>query len=172
MAKDIEDFLRRAAERRREQQKPAPAPPPPPPPQPRRPTLAESRPTPVEPIIIDDIEVVEEVSYANRPGLRQQSVQEHVKQYLDTSDIASHAEQLGDRISDVSRQVDQRVHQHLDHDISKIDDRPTITDDPTPAIVGAQSNALTGELRKMLSNPQAAGKAIFLAEILKRPEWD
>ena len=170
MAKDIEDFLRRAAERRRQQQQPKPAPPPPPPPP--TPPPRQRRPEPVEPIILDDVEIVDEYPTRQVGGLRQQSVQEHVREYLDTSDIASHAENLGQRISNVSRQVDQRIHQHLDHDISKIDDRPTVTDDPPPAIFGAKSSELAKELRQMLANPKAVGKAIFLAEILKRPDWD
>lgn len=164
MAKDIEDFLRRAAERRR-QQKEKRQPPPPPPPPPRQ--IAR----PVEPVIIDDIEIVEERSRL-ATDMRNQSVPEHVSQHLDTSDIADHAEQLGKRISNVANRVEQQVHQHLDHDISKIDDRPTVTDDPPPAIFGAKQNPLTAELRSLLQNPKTVGRSIFLAEILKRPEWD
>ncbi|MEL7497964.1 MAG: hypothetical protein AAFN77_10165 [Planctomycetota bacterium] len=171
MARDIEDFLRRAAERRREQQ--AKKQPPPQPPQQRQPPPRRVQPKPIEPVIIDDIDVIVN-AYAEPPGrdMRDQSVQEHVQSHIDTSDIASHAEQLGHRIVDVAQQVDNRIHKRLDHDISKIDDQPTITDDPSPAIFGARVSPLTSELRQMLGDPNSVGKAIFLAAILKRPDWD
>lgn len=176
MAKDIEDFLRRAAERRRQQQDkqvpqqtrptpPRPAPRPVPP-QPTR-DAPPRRLQPVEAIIVDDVEIIDEVI-----DLRDQSVQDHVKSHINTSDIAEHAKALGSRISGVAKQVETRVHQHLDHDISKVDDRETITDDQPKAIFGAKNNPVAAKLRKMLSNPQDVGNAIFLAEILKRPDWD
>lgn len=177
MAKDIEDFLRRAAERRRQQQGQSPpsqppvARPVPPPEAPRPVPLSQRMPQPVEPIIIDDVEIVEAV--VERPSrLARQSVEEHVRSHIDTSSIAQNSSRLGSRIAQVAKEVDNRVHQHLDHDLSKIDDQPTVTDDPPPAIVGAANKDFANELRKMLSNPQAVGKAVFLAEILKRPDWD
>ena len=169
MAKDIEEFLRRAAERRRQQQsgqQPAPTPS-----SPRRSSVSRPRavtPTPYEePLIIDDVEIVEAET-----NLRRQSVEEHVRSHLDTTDISRHAESLGDRIESASARIESRVKQHLDHDLSKLDNRPTVTDDPAPKIVGKEVSSLAIALRKQLKNPKSIGQAIILAEILKRPDFD
>ena len=179
MARDIEEFLRKAAERRQQQK--AGGPPKQQPPQ-RQPPRQQ------DPILEVEAELVRPAPFKRKPmpqkqpqstpvrdrprkqaNLREQSVSQPVKSHIDTSDIASRADTLGDRISRVHDQVESRVHQHLDHDISKIDDRPTITDDAPPAIVGAASNDAVIELRRLLANPKSVGQAIVLAEILKRP---
>ncbi|MFK7769359.1 MAG: hypothetical protein AB8B55_19205 [Mariniblastus sp.] len=179
MARDIEEFLRKAAERRQQQKAGGP-------PQQKQPP---KRQPPPEIIPEVEAELVRPAPIQRRPSqkpvrkkplreqprkqsnLRNQSVAEHVKSHIDTSSIADHAEQLGDRISDVHAQVESRIHDHLDHDISKIDDRPTITDDAPPAIVGKNSREQVNELRKLLANPKSVGQAIILAEILKRPNF-
>ncbi len=180
MAKDIEEFLRRAAERRRQKQsgqQPAQSTPPrqqPEPPQ-RTPLREQARreparpqPQPVDAIIIDDeVEVVKP-----QRDIRRQSVQDHVASHINTSDIQSHATSLGKTISSVSGQVDARVHRNLDHDLTKLDDRPTVTDDPPPAMVGVPDGSLVKEILEGLKSPRAAGRSILIAEILKRPEWD
>lgn len=173
MARDIEEFLRRAAERRQQQknqgQKPKPA-------RPVRQPLPEIEVEIVEPRADKPLRKNQNV----RPGkakqqkdLRHQSVSEHVKQHLDTSKIAQHAENLGDRIASVHDKVDQAIHRRLDHNVSKIDDRPTITDDPRPGVVGGDEIIpIAVELLEMLSQPKSIRQAILLSEILKRPEWD
>lgn len=179
MARDIEEFLRRAAERRQQQKGGQPAKPPrqqqpprqqPPrqqPPQQRQPVRRQR---PVEPEIVDAIPVARKQQPKKRaPSLRQQSVSEHVKSHIDTTDIGAHAELLGDRIADVHEQVAATVHQHLDHDLTELDDNPSITDLPSPKIFGAKTDAFAAELRQMLNDPKSVGKAIILAEILKRP---
>lgn len=174
MARDIEEFLRRAAERRQQQKNQGQQPPP--------------TQTVRQPIPEIEVEVVKPRTPAPPPRIktkvrpnvgkkpidyRQQSVSEHVEQHLDTSRIAQHAEQLGDRIASVHDQVDQEIHRRLDHDVSKIDDRPTITDDPRPGVVGGDKvNPIAAELLKMLSNPTSIRQAILLSEILKKPNWD
>lgn len=184
MARDIEEFLRKAAERRAKQQgggqkQPAPQ-------KPRRVEPRRVEPIP-EPIILDDIEIVEAkpvrrpVQHSLKPrrdevqaqvDMRNQSVEEHVRTHLDPTRVTQSAERLGERIASVHDEVDHRVHEHLDHDISKVDDKPTITDDPSPAIFGASDKSTAIRLRKLLSNPQEVGNAIILSEILKRPDFD
>jgi hypothetical protein len=104
--------------------------------------------------------------------MRHESVADHVKSHLDTSRIAEHAENLGDRIASVHDQVDQEIHQRLDHDINKIDDQPTITDDPRTGVVGANVPPIAQELLNMLSKPSSIRQAILMREILDRPKWD
>lgn len=174
MPRDIEEFLRKAAERRAKQkagQQPPPSTPP------------ARRPDP-EPLIVEGVEIVEpepvkpriksrlEKRKIGKPDMRRESVADHVKRHMDTSHLGEQSSNLGERIASVHDQIDDQVHAHLDHDISKVDDKPTITDDPPPAIFGKRTAKGAKLLREMLSNPQEVGNAILLAEILKRPDFD
>ena len=182
MARDIEEFLRRAAERRQQQKqggaskKQPPRQPPRQQPPLQRQKPLQRRPPPVE------AEIVEEVPLSRRrqnpkqrkpkkKTLREQRVAKHVRENIDVSDVSARANTLGDRIADVHNQVETAVHQHLDHDLTALDDTQSITELPPPKIFGAQSDAFAEELREMLRNPKMVGKAIILAEILKRPEF-
>ena len=193
MARDIEEFLRRAAERRQQQkgggapqQRQPEAPPqskPEPPPQ--RQTLAEPlrQQTPERPMVVEDVEIVENRPVRSKIGsqiktrskltsIRSGSVSDHVKSHINTSQIAEHAAQLGERISGVHDEVESRIHGRLDSDLSVIDDTPTVTDDESPKIFGAATDSKAVALRAMLSNPTSVGQAILVAEILKRPDFD
>ena len=170
MARDIEEFLRKAAERR-QQQKAGGTPAPQQPPQARQPQRpapapAKARPlpsrAPVEPVV-----VIEEAEIVEEPRLTPK-----FKSSIDTSSVSSHADALGKGIKSVHERVEADVHQHLDHNVGKIDDTETITDDPSPKIFGAKSMAATNELRKLLASKKSVGQAIILAEILKRPDFD
>lgn len=189
MARNIEEFLRKAAERRAAQQKGGQAPAP-------RQRAPQPPPQIVEPIIIDDeIEIIEvEAEPIRQPpkkkqdlkaklegrdranqrkrDMRRESVAEHVKSHIDSSRLTKKSSKLGERIASVHDQVETRVHQHLDHDISKVDDSPTITGQAPPPIFGAHKGKLPEQLKKMLNDPEQVGKAILLSEILKRPNFD
>ena len=178
MARDIEEFLRKAAERRKQQsggaskpkpQQPKPRPPlaKQQPPQPRRPPQTQPprrRPpvAPAEPVIVlDQADIVE------NPRLKP-----NFKSSIDTSSISEHADSLGGGVRSASQRVDDKVHRHLDHNVGKIDDTDTITDDPSPKIVGGRNMTMATELRKLLANKKTVGQAIILSEILKRPDFD
>ena len=193
MARDIEEFLRRAAERRKQQKQGGGAPKQPPqrqppqrqqprqqtPPQRKPPQRQQPRrqPPPIEAEIVDPVPVYRRRQQPKtRPPqkkkpLREQSVAEHVRTHIDVSDVSARADTLGDRIENVHDQVEATIHQHLDHDLTELDDTQSITELPPPKIFGAKSDAFAQELRDMLANPKQVGKAIILAEILKRPEF-
>lgn len=187
MARDIEEFLRRAAERR-QQQKQGGTPKPPPRQQPPRQQPPRQRqqtpprqpprrqPPPVEAEIVEAVPVSRrrqspKPSKPKKKTLREQRVAKHVRDNIDVSDVSARADTLGDRIADVHNQVEATVHQHLDHDLTELDDTQSITELPPPKIFGAKSDAFAEELRQMLQNPKMVGKAVILAEILKRPEF-
>ena len=182
MARDIEEFLRKAAERRAQQKTGN---------QPQQKTPPRQQPARrEEPIVVEGIEIVEVPTASSAEprkmgqlkerlkvkheaeDMRRQSVSEHVKSHIDTSSVTRRADQLGDRIASVHDRVESQVHAHLDHDISKVDDKPTITDDPSPAIFGKKDMSVPNQLKAMLSDPDQVGNAILLAEILKRPDFD
>jgi hypothetical protein len=182
MARDIEEFLRRAAERRQQQKGGQP--------QPRQPAPAR------QPIEIVESEIVQRTPPKRKPAtkqprqtlqqqrqtrldneqrerdLRDESVEQHVGRHLNTNDITEQASRLGQGIIDVHDRVDSAIHQRLDHDIGKIDDRPTITDDPRPGVVGEEAAPLAVQLLRMLATPQATQQAILIAEVLNRPDFD
>ena len=194
MARDIEEFLRRAAERR-QQQKGGARPPqqqpqepieiiepevvhrPPPKRQPvtkrspstlqqrRQQQHQQQRKQPLK-------ERLEQRDRDRERDMRNESIDEHVSRHLDTSDIAQHADRLGDRIAGASQRIDTAIHQRLDHDVSRIDDRPTITDDPRQGVVGHETAPLAADLLEMLASPKSIRQAILITEVLNRPDFD
>ena len=172
MARDIEEFLRRAAERRQQQKGGQPAKPARPIEEvkveivtPRLVQQPAKRPEVVRPTVVPKVKT-------SQSDFRNESVSDHVQTHLDNRSIGQHAENLGQRISSVHDQVDQQIHQRLDHDISQIDDLPTITDDTPSEVTGVQAAPVATELLTMLSNPRSIQQAILMAEILNRPDWD
>ena len=182
MARDIEEFLRKAAERRKQQGGGAPKPKPqqprapqarPPqaqPPQARRPPPAQPPPrrrpppppAPVEPVIVlDKSDMIE------RPRLSP-----NLKSSIDTSSISEHADALGKGVRSAAQRVDDNVNRYLDHNVGTLDDTDTVTDDPSPKIVGAKNMTMVTELRALLASKKSVGQAIILSEILKRPDFD
>ena len=172
MARDIEEFLRRAAERRQQQkaqgQQPRPAQPP----------FEEIEVEIVEPQVIqpprrrkDIVKPVVKKRQSISPNIRTESVAAHVQKHIDTSKIAQHAERLGDGIAGAHDRIDSAVHRRLDHDVGRIDNLPTVTDDPRPGVVGAKASPIAAELVRMLSTPHSIRQAILIREILDRPDW-
>jgi len=190
MARDIEEFLRKAAERR--QQKGGGGKPP----ESRKP-ISRPLPRPVqgrglEPEVVE-AEIVRAqplnptlknrkpkrsklssapAQPAPKRNLREESVAEHVRSHIDTSSIATHAENLGDRIASVHDKVDASIHRRLDHDLTEIDDVPSITDSLSAAAMEDTGASMAMQLRRMLKNPKTVGHAILLAEVLRRPDFD
>ena len=175
MARDIEEFLRKAAERRKQQQGGGPPkakpqrPAPQQPPQARKPPLRAKppqrrppAPAPVEPVIVlDQADIVEQPRLAPK-----------FKSSIDTSSISRHADSLGKGVRSAAERIDSNISQHLDHNVGRIDDTETVTDDPSPKIVGANNMTMANELLKLLGNKKTVGQAIILSEILKRPDFD
>lgn len=187
MARDIEDFLRKAAERRQQQKSGGGRPPE----NPRTASRSQPQPAPrqrSEPVIVDAVVVkagpaVPRLKQRNqlrpptpkpapRRNLREESVADHVRNHLDTSSIAEHANSLGDRIASVHDKVDANIHRRLDHDLTEIDDTPSVTDSLSHAAMQDSGAPMSEQLRRMLQNPKTVGHAIMLAEILKRPDFD
>jgi len=180
MARDIEEFLRKAAERRQQQKaggSPPPQRPAPQQPQSRKPLRPENRP-PERPMpsrvpvakavpVAEPVIVIEQADVIEEPRLSP-----NLKSSIDTSSISRHAEGLGKGVKSVAGRVEETVSKHLDHNVGKIDDTETITDDPSPKIFGAKDMSAVKELRKLLASKKSIGQAIVLSEILKRPDFD
>ncbi len=158
MARDIEEFLRQAAQRRNQQARQQARPPSPS-------DVSSQRSSEV----IRDVEIVEVASPAT---LRQQGVAEHVRSHINTADIADHARHLGERIQNVDEVVADRLGAKFDHDVSKLDDRETVTDDAIEHTLKNDSSQVQHELIAMLSSPRTIRQAILVSEVLKRPDFE
>ena len=187
MARDIEEFLRRAAERRKKQQQqqkqgggrpPAAKPPqrqqpaqrrqPQPPAQPRRQPPKPQRPR----TLVDDREIkFVSPKTQQKHDMRNESVQEHVKHYINTQDIADHAEHLGERLSQTDERVDERIHKTFDHSIGKLGRKPSVTDSITES-TGDDVSPIAQDLLELLSKPKTIRQAILVSEILRRPDFE
>jgi len=159
MARDIEEFLRKAAERRKQQKsgntsQPKQQPSQQKQPQQRRPPQTRSQPSqpqspqprrPAQPLpshapAAEPVVVLDSSAIIDEPRLTP-----HLKSSIDTTSISRHADALGSGISSAAAKVKENVSRHLDHNV---------------------------ELRSLLANKKSVGQAIILAEILKRPDFD
>ena len=154
MARDIEEFLRRAAERRNQQvqqQKQA---------QPKQPSQRLRE-------VISEVEIVEP-----SPPMRQQGVAEQFRSRINTSEIAEHARNLGGRIQNVDDSVAERLGSKFNRDVSRMDDRVTITDDGQNQTTREDSSQIARDLVEMLKSPATVRQAIVVSEILRRPDFE
>jgi hypothetical protein len=182
MARDIEEFLRKAAERRRQQQaekqggaagkkpvRPQPTRQPP-----RQPPRREPQPNIVEAVEAVDDEIIEARPVQRQPATsssRRRSVQSGVESHIDTSKIASHADQIGSLKVQKSGDVD-KVKQKFDRGARKFETRHTTRDNTDDEIVGQDVSAVATDLIQMLRDPKSIRQAILVSEILRRPDFD
>ena len=159
MARDIEEFLRRAAERRKQKMQQSG--------QAAQPTPSSQRVRQV----IEEVEVIKPRAEASRT-MRQQGVAEHVRSHIDTSSIAEHTTHLGERIQNVDEKVASRLQSKFDHEMGELGDSPTVTDDRLGESMGDDISTIATDILKLFSTSNGSRKAILLAEILRRPSFD
>lgn len=160
MAGDIEEFLRRAAQRRAQQQNQPQAP---------RPKPVPPRPRPVEILnaeVLDDIEIIE-------PHLSQGgSVAEHVQDHMRAGVFDEQVSRLGEDVDRSDDRMEAHLQAYFEHDLGVLGARTSAAAD---SILDDDS---TGQKRQpvkptnyleLLSNPASIRQAIILSEILARP---
>jgi len=155
VADEIEEFMRRAAARRRGA--------------PGTPTApAAAPPQAAQPV---QAEVVAEKPVGGQ-------VEQHVKKYLDAEDFSRRSQELGEEVTQVDREVDQHLHQVFDHDVSRLAVVPGEAAAPPTAVEPAELGVSAPEipatfatgLLDLVGSPDALRQAIILNEILHRPE--
>ena len=182
MARDIEEFLKRAAERRRQQQQQKKGggggnPPPrqrqePPrqrPPRQQRPPQSKGPPKQTAPRTLVP-EVVDD-PYAT------ETIAEHVRKHISTDDVADVGDQLGSEVANRDNKIDDRIHQKFDHQVGQlkhkgIGGRSESVQDKTTSVTEADVNQAAQNLVDMLRNPETVVQSIVVSEILKRPNFD
>ena len=140
MSSPIEEFLRQAAERR----------------------VSKPPPGVVPPVQGEPEVLVAELAEPDRS-----LADTHLEHHIDTSDLADHAEHLGDEVSRANDEVDQHVHAVFDHQVGELGgayDSPGTT-------ISAEGGGLHRELKRALRSPQQVRRAVVFSEILRRPEW-
>lgn len=163
MAKDIEEFLKMAAARRREAQptQSAPAPTQPPRPAPQKVPPKQKKP-PTRPSLVSESEI-EVVT-------PRESVAKHVEKRIDTRRIQKQVEKLGEKVGQADDILEARLHQTFDHQVGRLAQPGSATAGSEVKPQALPRTART--LAAMIASPQNVQQAIIMSEILKRPEWD
>jgi hypothetical protein len=162
MARDIEEFLRRAAERRKQAQQGGGQ---------KRPP-AQRQPAPLPRQTISERDLVKPGSNfpaAKIPSIGEESVAEHVQRHLDVSDIVEHVDHLAEEIEQADERMDAHLDQVFDHDVGKLGSKKSATDE---LVANVSSNPIANDLLRMLQNPKTVRQSIMIAEILKRPDFE
>lgn len=180
MADNLQDFLRKAAERRAQQQGGQPAQPAAPQPQqPQKPKplppLQQSPPQPASPLI--EIYDTEEVSGDD--------IAAHVTQHLDTSDFNQRSSRMGNRVTQTKQ--DERLHQVFDHEVGRLS-HDSVTDDAYEHTSFDETyevddidyfeqqprKAPPNLITELFRSPQSVVQAFIFSEIIKPPtdRWE
>ncbi|HTN76283.1 MAG TPA: hypothetical protein VL096_13590 [Pirellulaceae bacterium] len=157
MSDEIEDFIRRAAERRKKQNKAGnkPAARPAAPPKKQR--------TPLPSVV--EAEIVE-------PPLRE-NISSYVASHLGSQALTEHASHLGEETALADDRLEARLHQKFDHKLGRLT-RSTLDDSAQHSTASAppsQSIPNTPEaIAEMFRSPLQIRNAFILSEIFARPE--
>jgi len=172
MRDEVEEFLRRAAQRRaqaeakrREQVQPQQ----PPPPQQRlapiqRAPLREQQ-RELEPVV----EIIE-AEEADAGSRLTSSDSQHLR---GTTEIARHAANLGAEVDLADDKLEARLHKTFDHKLGQLKDTTTGAPEKV-ALQTSEAMAASMNLTRLLSNAQSIRNGIILSEVLTRPEqrWE
>jgi len=153
MSGDIEEFLRRAAERRARQQSQRP-------PQRTVETLRAE--------VIEEAEVVEDDIAHGR------SVQEHVAQHIKSGVFDQRTAQLGEEVDQADDRMEAHLQQYFVHELGDLGARTSaaedsILDDDSPVKPGASIGP--EDFLEFLKSPESVRQAIVLREVFDRPTW-
>ncbi len=195
MARDIEEFLRRAAERRQQNKgqsapKPPPVADPPPvaPPQ-SRPRLADEADARRSP---EELDPYRELPRSREAGQskatppptkappvakqrksqqrRRETIAEHVRDAIVVSDVTENASQLGKEVGLADEKLEARL-ERFDHKIGDLEGMSSIQNDHVEA-KGPDKSHIAVSLLELLKQPQTVRQSILISEILKRPNFD
>ena len=140
---EIEEFLRRAAQRR------------------------ANRPTPdieiIEPVQPVEVEIVEA-----EPVM--EGVAQHVSRHMAPAGFDQRTSGFAQAVGQADEKVEQHLASVFDHQVGQLDKSEGFVGD-TPIVEGTnQVESAAANFARQLSNPQSIRHAILMAEILQRPE--
>lgn len=194
MARDIEEFLRRAAERRKQgqgQSSPAPAPPVQREPPPEKPAqrLADQQQRPAGELdpyreLPRSIEAGQSSASPAPPPVatpprsrdaspkkpKRESIADHVRQAIVVSDVTENAMRLGQEVGLADEKLEARLAK-FDHSVGGLEGMTSIQDERVPT-EGPDKSHLAVALLDLFKKPQTIRQSILVSEILKRPNFD
>jgi len=163
MAGDIEDFLRRAAQRR------APQPP------------ASAIPPGMQMLGDDDVidaDIVD-ADIVEDPGiLSGHDVGDHVTRHINTSDFGERMSHMGEDVDRADDRMESHLHEYFEHALGDLGgatsraSNSTLDDDNAPQDPIDPKKAKTKfNIRQLLRSPSSIRDAIVLSEILRKPDF-
>ena len=193
MARDIEEFLRRAAERRKQNQGQPTAPPPvadsPKPDPPPKQRLANESNATQQPGQLDPYrelprsrEAGQENSAprAKAPPIaspppkqrkpKRKSIADHVREDIVVSDVTENSLKLGAEVGLADEKLEARLAK-FDHSIGGLEGMASIQGDRVKTEGPVKSHIAVG-LLELFKQPQTIRQSILISEILKRPDFD
>ena len=138
---EIEEFLRRAAQRRV-----------------NRPTPDIEIIEPVQPVEVVDAEPVVE------------GVAQHVSRHMAPAGFDQRTSQFAQAVGQADEKVEQHLASVFDHEVGQLDKSDGFVGDTPIAEGTAQVELDVGSVAELLSNPQSLRHAVLMAEILQRPD--
>ena len=156
MAGDIEDFLRRAAQRRVPQPPPASSP---------RPEIQ----------ILGDEDVVEAHVVEESGILSGHDVGDHVSQHINTSGFGERISHMGEEIDQADDRMEAHLHGYFEHKLGDLGGETSRAsdsslDDDNAGQGPSDQKTAAFDIQKLLRSPTNIRDAIVLSEILRRPE--
>ena len=170
MARDIEEFLKMAAQRRQQQRQQQQAGGAQRQPRPATPPVQRLASQLVTPATEDEIQILDDTSGQD---MRHQTVSGHVETHIDTSEIAQHTRQLGQKVGMADDKLEARLQQKFDHDVGHLQiDQKRSAQSETTSVTETDLSEAAAALMQMLRTPTSIRQAILISEVLKRPEFD
>jgi hypothetical protein len=173
MRDEVEEFLRRAAQRRaqaeakrRDQQAPQQQNPQQAPPQ----RLAPIQRAPLREQQLEPVVEIIEAEEADAGSRLTSSVAQHLR---GTTEIARHASSLGYEVDQSDERLEARLHKTFDHQLGSLKNTSTAAPEKV-AMQTTEALAASMNLTRLLSNAQTIRNGIILSEVLARPEhrWE
>jgi len=164
LADEIEDFLKRAAQRRRAagSRPAAPAPP----------LVAGAAEAPTRRLVQQPAEV-ELIPMEGAP----ESVAAHVRDHLSSAKFAPVSQQLGKEVTEIDGKIERHLLEKFDHRLGRLAgmggesaSAQTAVDLEAPGQGAALAPLGAANLAAVLGNPASLRQAILLSEVLNRPE--
>jgi hypothetical protein len=109
-------------------------------------------------------------------------VEKHVKQFMNKEGFERRSKQLGEEVAETDEKVERHLKSVFDHSLSKIAATPGVSAsaanvkmaDTAPELTLATPSVAAGDVAALLGDPLSIRQAIILSEILNRPidRWE
>jgi len=99
-----------------------------------------------------------------KPALRREGVAEHVSRHVGSTQLAEHAERLGDEVGMADDRMDSRLQEKFGHRLGSAGLQAK------ESVIAPEKADLASEIAKLLRSPEGMQQLIVAQEILRRPD--